>query len=37
MLKDETGETTEADIKEMDNLQFFIDYHELFTQKFGAF
>ena len=36
-MKDETGEMTPEDEKELDRLMFRIDYQELFINKIGAF
>ena len=37
MIKDETGEIGESEIKEMERLQFRIDYQELFISKMSTF
>ena len=36
-MKDETGEMTPEDEKELDRLMFRIDYQELFINKIGTF
>jgi len=36
-VKDETGEMTEDEEKEMEKIQFRIDYQEIFLSKFGSF